>query len=73
MKNILHIKKKIDENKAKDRENRGKLFLEEYKALSLKYNMDIMASLAITERGILPTLKITDKIEIPQAPEVKQA
>ena len=58
-----------------EKENNPKLnnFLKELNALKDKYQYNLVPSLQVTANGILPTLKVTDKIPPidPETPEKK--
>jgi len=57
--------KKVDKKKQEDLEERAKQFHADYKELTLKYQVDIMATLNYGNNGIIPQLKMVDLKDLP--------
>ena len=60
---LLQNKKKIEEDEKKDYEKRLKPFLEEYKKLTEKHQLEFMPVLNYTAQGINVEVKVLNKVK----------
>lgn len=62
------VDKKLEEAMQEERKKKMEAFLSDYRIVSQKHKLDIIAELNITPKGITPAMKIIDMPPPPEPP-----